>query len=466
MSHARTRIDHKVVAAHADDLAHIIPSLGVTDTAVLWAAIRKHWRVEELRQAIARFQRDGTAEAFRAVLHADSMPVSYGKWSDLDRVLSVLRDLIKELGRFPTQTELNDRGYAGLADAVYEKHGGMKKMRELLGVKGNRVEYGEWTDFAKVKPIFLRLVRELGHFPTRDDIRKQGYGGMLGAVRKYHGGLGGIRKRLGIPLEGTPDGFWKDFANVEPVLWKLAEKVGHFPTTQDFEDHGYAGLLGAIQNHHGGLLGVRERLKVPLDRTPNGQWKEIASVEVALRDITRELGHFPSLEELSARGLDGLVRGIYTYHGGLGAVRTRMQIVTETVPYGHWKDWVNVEAVLHKLTQKLGRFPTKTDFKQQGYGSVLTAIARHHGGMAGVYRRMEVPSVRVPKGHWVHLVNVAPYVHELVKKIGAFPVGRDFADYGYERVLAAIESHHGGLSRVRAQLGYGTSNGSTPAPQD
>lgn len=57
---------------------------------------------------------------------------------------------------------------------------------------------------------------------------------------------------------------------------------------------------------------------------PKGYWQQWANLERELQGVIAELGHFPSMKELEARGRHNIVGAAKQHHGGLCAVFARM----------------------------------------------------------------------------------------------------------------------------------------------
>ena len=59
-----------------------------------------------------------------------------------------------------------------------------------------KLPMGHWLDFENVEKVILDLTEKLGHYPSRDEINSEGFGGMAGAVYKHHGGLINVKKKI------------------------------------------------------------------------------------------------------------------------------------------------------------------------------------------------------------------------------------------------------------------------------
>ena len=76
MNETRTRDKESAVAAHADDLARIIPMLGLVDLEEFWERVRQAGP-ERLRDAVVAFRADGDLTRFRSSLEP---AVPAGHW--------------------------------------------------------------------------------------------------------------------------------------------------------------------------------------------------------------------------------------------------------------------------------------------------------------------------------------------------------------------------------------------------
>ncbi|MAH03754.1 hypothetical protein CMI39_03130 [Candidatus Pacearchaeota archaeon] len=61
-------------------------------------------------------------------------------------------------------------------------------------------------------------------------------------------------------MKTKPNGYWKDWSNVERELKPVIDKLGHFPTQKELIRLEKSSLINAIQKYHGGLFVIKERM--------------------------------------------------------------------------------------------------------------------------------------------------------------------------------------------------------------
>lgn len=190
--------------------------------------------------------------------------------------------------------------------------------------KSGRRPPNYWKDFKHVREELKPVVRELGHFPSRDELIDYGLGGLVDAVKIYHGGFKKVKKRMGYsPSEVKLKGYWTNFDHVREGLERLVQKLGHFPSSTEL-GHENSGLCSAIYNHHGGYSHVAGLFGNQIKKRPNSYWQDFGHVRERLEMLVEKLGHFPSPDEINGSKLGSLSYAINHHHGGLTAVKVKM----------------------------------------------------------------------------------------------------------------------------------------------
>ncbi|MCP6719620.1 MAG: hypothetical protein KJI71_05390 [Patescibacteria group bacterium] len=179
---------------------------------------------------------------------------------------------------------------------------------------------GYWQDWENVREELTRLTEELGHFPSYAEFRRLSGNGLAKAIGRDHGGTTMVREKMGHKDTQRPSGYWKKWSNVERALQEVIEDIEHFPTQKELYENNLSGLPLALNNHHGGISHVRERMGYDPIKKPAGYWQEWNNVGIELAGLIEELGHFPTSEEVSG----GLRMAITKYYGGFLKVRERM----------------------------------------------------------------------------------------------------------------------------------------------
>lgn len=185
------------------------------------------------------------------------------EYRNLSNTLSEMKRVVDELGYFPTAKELYKRRFHGLVKCVYKHHGGLNKLRELMGYELEQKPPKYWKNFSNVEETLKLISKDLGHFPTQDELKKRGYGSLRCVIAKYHGGLNSVKERLGFDIIKKSNHYWQNFDNIRRELEPIIEKLGHFPTQKELCKIGRADLLSAIVKKHGGLYKIRELLGIP-----------------------------------------------------------------------------------------------------------------------------------------------------------------------------------------------------------
>lgn len=148
-------------------------------------------------------------------------------WKDLDNVKKELELIIEELGQFPTSQWMRVKN-GSLLSAIEKYHGGIRKVRELYRVDNPHKEVNYWQDFENVKRELEPIIEKLGRFPTQKEM-----GARLPYAVKYHGGITKVRELLGYGHSIRPSNYWKDFDNVKKELEPIIEELGRFPIPKE-----------------------------------------------------------------------------------------------------------------------------------------------------------------------------------------------------------------------------------------
>jgi hypothetical protein len=136
-------------------------------------------------------------------------------------------------------------------------------------------------------------------------------------------------------------------------LKKVTTEIGHFPTLRELSAMERSDLWAAIQKH-GGSNRFRERLGAEIIQAPAGFWTDEKILE-KLKKIKDEIGHFPSQKELAAMDRADLQNAIQR-HGGSNYFRNLLGVELIRVSAGHW----TIEKILEdlkKIMDDIGHFP-------------------------------------------------------------------------------------------------------------
>jgi len=312
-----------------------------------------------------------------------------------------------------------------------------------------------WKDENNLKKELEPIIKKNnGEFPTQGYLIENDYSSLNNAIR-MHGGFPAVRQKMGYELNIKPDGYWKDFDNIKKGLEPIIEKNnGEFPTSTYLEENCYSSLRYAIQQYHGGLPKVRQKMGYEEENKPNGYWKDESNFERELKIVIKENnGEFPTYEYLSENGYSSL-RSAIQMHGGFSAVRGKMGYELNIKPDGYWENWDNFEKELKiAIEENNGEFPTSNYLKENGYSSINNAI-QMHGGFPAVRQKMGYEENRKPEGYWNDWSNFEKELKIVIEENnGEFPTFRYLMKNGYSRIGRAIQMH-GGFPKVRQKMGY------------
>jgi hypothetical protein len=463
------RVTDEEVAAHADDLAVIIPLLGSVETQHLWDAMKSRWTRSQLQTAVAQYRTDGSVAAFQELLIAEHGQRAKSYWKSKENVVRELREVIAQLGGWPSSRDLRQRRLSSLSYAM-GKHGGVRLLREELGFPPEDVEPGHWQDVEHVLVPLREWMEKHGSFPTYTQLNQAGHKSLAKAI-VAHGGYAAVRRRLGVDGGRKGLGHWSHAETRDAVLRQaIAENGGKFPSADDLRRLGHGDLMNAI-SRNGGLAAASERLgfgciaRTP--KRPNGYWQEFEHVRKVILVVMEDIGRFPTPKELRKRGHHGMVCAIYEVHGGVGKVRERMGIEPDPpkkfakVNRGHstrarpgqWMKWENVEAALRPFVERLGRIPTQSELQEAGLSGLVGGITANFGGMRGAARRMGFEPNRTEDGFWKDWMNLLPELEKIAQRFGGIPAQSILASHGLSWISPWI-THHGGFDQVRVRLGY------------
>ncbi|HLC55649.1 MAG TPA: hypothetical protein VJJ23_00235 [Candidatus Nanoarchaeia archaeon] len=268
-----------------------------------------------------------------------------------------------------------------------------------------------------------------------------------------------MRKKAGNKEKYKPNGYWKDWKNVNIELEKLIEELGHFPTHKDFVETKNYNIYRPILRYHDGIGKVREKMgyvKTERERRPYRYWKKFENIEKELNNLAKKLGHFPSSKELYKLGYAGLIHAIYRDQQNLYDIKKSMGYENKKRSEDYWKDEKNIKKELEELIEKLGHFPFSKDFVKNGY-RLYRNILNYHGGIDKVREKMGYETLnKKPSGYWKDINNVINELKEITMKLGHFPTKIELLEIGESSLDVSISKYHGGFDNVKLSMGYGT----------
>lgn len=376
----------------------------------------------------------------------------YGYFRDFSNVKKELESIIKDLGHFPTSTELRDNGYDSLRSGIAKYHGGIRQVREKFGEKNPRRPYGYWKEWNNVKKEFEAVIDELGHFPTQKEISDLGRSYLTGAANNF-GGLIVVGQKLGYSPNTKISGYWKEWSNVENELEEIIKKLGHFPTQTELYEIDRSDLIHGMLKYHGGMMAIREKMGYEQIVKPKGYWMEWENVEKELKKlIKKNKGRFPTNKQIRESSLT-LQNVVNTYHGGMIKVRERLGFKPGRVAHGYWDDINNVKSKLDEIIEETGEFPTQTELTKRGLGGLIHAITYEHGGVGNIRKLYGLEGRQKPSGYWT-LERVLDTCRKLTQDNGRFPTQKELNVLnGDLKGLIGGINNHGGMTKIQQLLG-------------
>jgi len=377
-----------------------------------------------------------------------------GYYKPFENVKQELTTIIQELSHFPTQIELKEKGLNSLATAISKCHGGFPLVREKMNTELLRKPNRHYEDFENVEKELTPIIQELGHFPTQNELNERGLSGLVMGILRCHKGLNAVRVKMGYEPLQKPNGYYESFENIEKELNPVIKELGHFPTAKELEEKRLSGLKFAIIKHHKGLNAARKRMGYEPLQKPNGYYESFENIEKELNPVIKELGHFPTHQELGEMGLSGLIGGIYNHHKGLNAARKRMGYEPLQKPDRYYEFFENIEKELNPVIQQLGHFPTHRELLKKGLSGLVNGIHHNHKGLNSVKNRMGYELSHKLKDNYKSWETVEKELTPIINGLGHFPTHRELLKKGLSGLVRGIYKYHAGLNAVREKMGF------------
>ena len=313
---------------------------------------------------------------------------------------------------------------------------------------------GYLKDWKNIRLELEKIIgKNKGQLPGEPKLRDLGYGYLVNAIYHHHDGLPAVRQRLGLDPLRRPARCWQKWEDILPELEKIMKENGRYiPSPKKLEALGYGYLVHAICRYHGGFIAVRQKLGL---QQIHGHLQEWENVRLDLEKIMKENGGaLPSSNKLRESGYGSLVQRITQSQGGMIAVRKKLGLDQLISPPGYLQDWENVRLELKKIMKENGGdLPSSIKLGELGYGSLLCAIGKYHGGLAAVRQKLKLKQLICPKNYLKDWRDLLPELKRVMEENGgALPLSNKFGELGYSYLLTAIYKHHGGLSVVRRKL--------------
>jgi len=371
-----------------------------------------------------------------------------GYWT-LENTLEESKKLVAEFGNLPVQQKLNRNGHQSLSQAI-QLHGGMHKIREMLGLKSSERPKKYWNE-KRVVETYQEVTEQIGHPPSSGELGKMGYNGMAWVIGNRMGGFNKLKKRLG--LEGyRRDGYWTKKRTLEACA-ELVNDHGDLPSQNQLlriikKEEKYRGLSSAI-GKFGGLRKVRDKLKLDQRAKPDNYWTKKNILKEA-KSLVRELGYLPTsvqLYELDRADIAGAISSKY----GFPKLRKDLGLELKRLD-NYW----NEETVLDeckKIVKEQGELPKNSRLVELGHGALASQIQRN-GGYFHYRELLGLDIKQKPQGFWRDEKKVIKEARRIIEKHGfdRLPSQKALNKLGYGYLNGAIQRYHGGMKTFRGVL--------------
>ena len=370
-----------------------------------------------------------------------------GHWKHEENVIKEIEEVIDELGHFPTNNDLTKLNKKYLRTPI-SKHGGFSHFREKMGYKAITRPNGYWCVEENVIVELTKVIEELGHFPTNNELRKIGDNGLTTAISD-NGGFSYFREKMGYKAITRPKGYWDVEENVIKELEEVIDELGHFPLQLELTKIGNSSLACAISKH-GTINYFREKMGYEIKIAQKGHWKQEKNVIKTLEKMIDELGHFPTQSELSEIEKGGMLSAI-SKNGGFSYFREKMGYDAISKPNGYWTE-ENVIKELEEVIDELGHFPTNREMNEIGKSSLIFAI--HKCGSTNYFReKMGYEIIQKDHGYWDVEENVIKELERVIEELGYFPTTTEISKIGNSSITIGINKH-GGVNYFRKRMGH------------
>lgn len=203
-------------------------------------------RDKESRTLLWHINNNGGINKFREMLGTPVLKRQNGYWND-KIIIEELKEVIGfNNGRFPTIKELIQMRRTALYGAILA-NGNLNKFRELLGYVTNKRKI--WTDENIVKELQEVVKLNNNQFPSREDFKRLNKNFLWRAIIR-HGGLNRFRKIMDYPINRRENGYWTQERIISESR-RVIKQLGHFPSKDEFKKLNETGLFGVITQRIG-----------------------------------------------------------------------------------------------------------------------------------------------------------------------------------------------------------------------
>lgn len=386
-----------------------------------------------------------------------------GYWKEFDNVKKEVEEIVNEIGRFPTSTDLRLLNKHKLLSAISSNYEGLKNVRKFLGYtkKSPIAKDGHFCD--SFSEVIIDDFLYMNKIPHKRNIQ------------------------FNFPeIKCRPD-FVLDNMIIIEVLMADYRIVNHKGRYKQYVDR-YVKKLAAYNNAKMEIIEVfpdelidRSKLEKKLyviankaeaprpfllkdftniiffDKKSPGYWANPYNLKKELLPLIKQYGKIPSINILREIGRNDIEGAIISIYGSYRAVATAIGLDYNNYqkPQRYWQDIKNIEEELKPVIKKYGYIPGKSELKRIGKEGVVAAIETYHKSLKEVSSVLGVDYKPLKKTnrHWLTQENIKTELQIIVNKLGKFPTAADLRTLKKHGLLKGILITYGSFRNAAIKLG-------------
>lgn len=312
-----------------------------------------------------------------------------------------------------------------------------------------------------------RLYREIGSLDSDQLLPNDGQHLIRGAIRYYPGGIKKLKEDLGIVKakpskvvsepKQKPKSYWKSADNIKKEALEIIEAYGVL-SQNTMRLAKRSTLSHAIRaSYPGGLVQLYRDLGERGRKKTQGYWSP-GTIENEAREFIAQHGKL-TVTALKAKGRLDLSAAIQKkYTGGFPAVQENLNI-DPAYKIGYWNK-ENIEQEAATFLQVHGELTQKSLLKH-GRGDLMAAIGSYPGRLTGLKRELGIEVVEKSKGiRGLSLDEKKEYLEKIAQELldkGQTLTNSQLTRNGYSSFLSTVlKSYPGGLKALQEKMGIKT----------
>jgi hypothetical protein len=402
-----------------------------------------------------------------------------GRPWDEHSIREALCEFLHDKPRWPTYDEFIEAGLKGLRD-VLPRFGGPERWSREMGLQEGPRPWGgvvRWTDDA-IRSTLTEFLAGRPVWPTHREFRQAGLGGLYSKLLQ-EGTLEGWASEMRIapppprfasgrrpPVAKPPreagtipsNRQWTD----ERITDALKEFLGNrpdWPPYSEFIETGRKGLYQAVLTY-GGTRYWTQRMNVRWVVRRSVPYWTVERIRELLGAMLGDRDTWPAASEFAAAGEQRLLAAARRL-GGIAYWASEFDVeplpspVADSSGQRVWTD-ERIAAALAPLIAKLGRWPTKGEFRKAGLGPALAAVYSHGG--SGVWqRRFDLEPRRyggpVPDRSRWNDQQIEAALQTICGSLARWPTLNEFEAAGLMSAYRAATRRHG-IAWWRERVGF------------